>query len=593
MPIAPATANELLKPGKLFKLNTQPTGATGEDLARATRRRAFVAWLVASLLVVVALAGYFAYKPWRLQSLQQASRAAMTAGDYSEASLIARRALQLDPNFAPACITMAEIGEHDRVSDAIAWRERVLHLRGESPDTLIALASTALSFGRVSSARSALEKVPENARQREDFLVIAGTLALEARNEAEAARFFENAIRINPEKASYRLALGKAQAASNDYLIRQAGLRELSKLGTDEQLGVSALRALITNLEAHKENLAALRHAQQLVALPSHDFFDEMLRLRLMKSADDRKFTSALAETQQKAESDPNKAGALLLWMNHAGLASDGLEWVKGATKIGRAAELRPAIAACYLTLNDWNTLLAMTQAGAWKPVEYVRHAYRARAFRALSENEFARSEWNLAINTAVRQAEALSWLAQMASEWKWRDEAEQSLWAVLDIQPTSRPALESLQKQYLEKGNTSGLRRVAVHLAKTDPADENALNDLALSSLLLNTEPDRAMKIAKDLYTKHPDNIAYASTFAFALHCAARTAEGLKVLESMPSERLEEPSVAAYYGVMLAANHSIEKASHFLELGRGASLLPEELELVKRAERAIDESRK
>ena len=178
-----------------------------------------------------------------------------------------------------------------------------------------------------------------------------------------------------------------------------------------------------------------------------------------------------------------------------------------------------------------------------------------------------------------------------MAAEWQWPEEAEQSLWALLELTPGNRRAIQTLSNRYFDQGSTAGLRRVAAHLVKSDPADENAQNDLAISSLLLGTEMDRATRMAKDLYTKHPDNAAYVSTYAFALHCGARTAEGLRVLESLPPGRLEDPAIAAYYGVMLAASHLPEKARHFLEIGRGANLLTEEKELLARAERMLSES--
>ncbi len=572
----------------------QLKGASGTDLARATRRRKLIFRGVTCGLLVAGGVTYFAQKPWRLESLHRAAREAIQIGDYTGASLKARRALQIDPNFAPACETMAEIGEHDHLPDAITWRERVLHLKGESADALLSFASTALSFGKISLARSALERVPEKDREREVFLVLAGTIAIEAGDYVESARLYEIATRLNPDKAAYRLGLGRSQCASDDYLIREAGRRLLLNLINDEKLGVSALRTLIANCEAHAESQAALHHAQQLVSLPAHEFSDEVLRLRLLHSTQDGKFPTALREAQEKAGGNSDHAGTLLVWMSRVGLANEGLEWVqKRVPKLGLSADLRPAIAGCYLNLGDWNALLTTTQAGAWKPVEYVRHAYRARAFREQAEGAFARTEWNLAINAATRKTEALTWLAQMASEWKWVDEAEQSLWVLLDLAPGSRWAVDALRNAYLQQNDTTGLHRISVHLVKTDPTDENAQNDLALSSLLLNNEPDRAMKIAHDLYTKHPENPAYASTYAFALHCAARTTDGLKVLEKLPPGRLEEPSIAAYYGIMLAASPTPQKASHFLEIGRSGTFLREEMELIAKAEQLVADSNK
>ncbi len=563
-------------------------------MAKATRRRNLILWIAVPIVLVVGIAGYLAYKPWRVKSFHREARAALNRGDYAEAAINARRALQLNPNFAPACLTMAEIAEHDQLAEEVMWREQVVRTAGASADTLLAYASTAARFGRSSTALSALALVPEKDRMREDYLVVAGTLALESGENAEAARLYENATRINPANAAYRLALGKARSSIGDYFTREEGRRNLVELGSHPELGVSALRELINNCEAHKEYLSALRYANQLVSMPTHEFSDDMLQLGLMRATKDEKFSTTLAATQQKAESNPIDAGALLLWMSRVGLAFEGLEWVQKRTpNLAKSPDLRPAIADCYLKLGHWNDLLAATETGAWKTVDHVRHAHRARAFREKSDTASARTEWNLAVNAAARKADALEWLVEIATERQWVEEAEQCLWALLDMSPGSRSAIATLQNHYLAKNNTAGLRRLSVHLVKTDPANEDAQNDLALSSLLLNTESDQAMKIARDLHTKHPENAAYASTFAFALHCSARTAEGLKILEALPAEHLTDPSIAAYYGIMLATTNLPEKATHFLEMSRGVTLLPEETELVVKAKQSIADALK
>lgn len=574
--------------------DTQINGTTGEDLAIAARRRRLVVWIVVSILAVGGGFASIAYKPWRLRSLHRASRTAIEKGDYRTAAFMARRALQIDPDCVSACVTMAEAGEHDHVPDAVFWRKQVLRLVGESTDTLVGLASTALSFGKISTARSALLRVPEKDHGREDFLVLSGAIALEERKYVESARFYEAAIRLNPGKAEYRFALGRAKCASDDYLTREEGRRLLLELGTHKTLGAAAFRAVIDNCEAQQEYQAALRHAQQLVALPTHKFLDEVLRLRLMRKTEDKNFATELADAEHRARDNLRHVGILLLWMSMDGLAREGLDWVlKRESKLGRSPEILPAIANCYLTLTDWSALLAITQNGNWNAVEYVRHAYRARAYKERSEISLARNEWDLATNAATRQIEALTWLAQMASAWKWGDKMEKCLWALLNEAPGSQWAIEALKKSYLEQNHTAGLRQIALHVVKTDPADENAQNDLALVSLLLNMETDRAMKIARDLYTKHPGNPAFNSTYAFALHSSGHTEDGLKVLENLSPQSLEVPTIAAYYGIMLAAYNSPDKASHFLDIGRQGILLREEKELIANAGQLILESKK
>ena len=59
----------------------QIAGATGDDLARAKRRRILFAWLAATVLVVGGAIGFIGYKPWRLQQLHRAASAALQKGD--------------------------------------------------------------------------------------------------------------------------------------------------------------------------------------------------------------------------------------------------------------------------------------------------------------------------------------------------------------------------------------------------------------------------------------------------------------------------------------------------------------------------------
>ena len=567
---------------------------TGDDLARERRRRIFRNWVLVAIVTIAAVTCGVFYKSWRAQSLHRAARAAMDRGDYGEAWLKAQWAFRLDEKFAPACVTLAEIGEHERFSEAVAWRGRVLEIGGESTGALLAYAACAQSFGKGDVAKAALDRVPEADRQREDFLVVAGAVASDAGDAAGAVRCYETARRINPAKAEYRLALGKVQIASGDYLMREEGRRVLAEMAGDAALGVVALRTLIANCEIYKEPQAALRHTQQLVALPAHEFGDELLRLRLLRESGNEGFDAYLAAVQQKAEGNPGDATAVLVWMTRAGLAGKAIEWaLKSAPAVGQFAEVRPALAACHLIVGDWPALLAATQSGSWKGVEHVRHAYRAHAYREQGESARAHTEWNNALGIAAKKAEALGWLAEMASRWKWPEEMEQSLWALLEQTPGNSLALETLSNEYVAKQNTTGLRRIAVHRVKADPEDEDAQHDFAMLSLLLGTELERARTMAKTLCQKHPGNAAYATAHAFALHSAKRTTEGLAVLEALSPQQLEEPATAAYYGILLAANNSPEKALRFLKIGREASLLPEEKTLVEKAEQwAADSDR-
>ena len=230
--------------------------------------------------------------------------------------------------------------------------------------------------------------------------------------------------------------------------------------------------------------------------------------------------------------------------------------------------------------------MFGISQKGRWD-AEYIRRAYRARALREQHNATPARTEWDLALSSARSKPDGLTWLARTALEWKWRDEAEQVLWESLDQVPGATQPVELLKGHYIANENTAGLMRIAGHLVKVNSANEDAQNDLALLSLLLGKDHGQAINVSRTLHEKHPESAAYASTYAFALHCANRSDEALRLFDSLPEAQLREPAYAAYYGIVLAAGNSLEKAWQFLEIARRASLLPEERELVEKASRA------
>jgi predicted Zn-dependent protease len=98
----------------------------------------------------------------------------------------------------------------------------------------------------------------------------------------------------------------------------------------------------------------------------------------------------------------------------------------------------------------------------------------------------------------------------------------------------------------------------------------------------------DRGQKVARELYEKEPANAAYASTYAFSLYSQGEPKKALKVMEALTDQQLREPSIAAYYGIILAAAGEHARAREFLDLGEKASLLTEEKALLEKARRSL-----
>jgi predicted Zn-dependent protease len=104
---------------------------------------------------------------------------------------------------------------------------------------------------------------------------------------------------------------------------------------------------------------------------------------------------------------------------------------------------------------------------------------------------------------------------------------------------------------------------------------------------LLLNADVDRARQTAAELYEKDPLNPAYLSTYAFSLYVKGDMKGALQIMSRLHQDQFKDPSIAAYYGIMLASAGEKTKALEYLEIGKKAQLLPEEKVLMERAEAA------
>src|SRR5436190_20404294 len=92
-------------------------------------------------------------------------------------------------------------------------------------------------------------------------------------------------------------------------------------------------------------------------------------------------------------------------------------------------------------------------------------------------------------------------------------------------------------------------------HLEKVRPTDLAVRNNFAQISLLLNLNADQAYRLAREVYEQEPKNSNYAATYAFSLHLQGDVKKALQALAAFSEAELEQPQIAAYYGVLLASS--------------------------------------
>jgi len=249
---------------------------------------------------------------------------------------------------------------------------------------------------------------------------------------------------------------------------------------------------------------------------------------------------------------------------------------------------LRFALANSYAQVGDWPALKTMLGRGSWGSAESLRLALLAKVARETGDADSFEKDWVNAVERTENDPERLNVLQKVAFQWHWPEKATAVLWMLADIPDAQREALQNLYRYYTDRRDTSGLYRTLSRLMALMPEDKGIRNNFAQISLLLHTEASRAKEIARSLHETHPREAAYASTYAFALYQAGDIKGALKVMGQLTTEQLEDPSVAAYYGVFLATAGQADEATHYLQLGDKAKLLPEEEALAARARSSL-----
>jgi predicted Zn-dependent protease len=329
----------------------------------------------------------------------------------------------------------------------------------------------------------------------------------------------------------------------------------------------------------------AERYSTALLRDPSSTFGDKLEHLTVLHASRSPTTNAFLATLEGEASTNVFAAGDLIARMIELGRAADAIAWLKSLPANMQKEEPLPmALASSYFALGRWKELEESLKSQQWREREFVRRALMAYAERQQNSTKDSAAHWKDAVQLASARPELLGTLAQTAAAWGWTNEAESVLWRAAKEFPKERWPIDALQNGYMRLGNTRALYELTRLAREHQPANVFAQNTWTILSLLLNTNLAQAHPMAKQVHERDAKNPAFATTYAYSLHLQGKTAEALKVMESLSPAQLEEPSIAMYYGLFLAASGQAEKAKHFLAKAEQAVLLPEETQLVAEA---------
>jgi Flp pilus assembly protein TadD len=540
------------------------------------------------IALLLGYTGYRGYQVWRQKHwLTMADRFAAQSDSRNEI-LCLQQTLQLNPRNFEACRLMADLAAAANSPDALIWRQRVLMLNPNSLVDRLALAQTGVTFNDYIIASNALAGVDDMGKKTAVYHNAAGTLAYRGGQVSEAIYHFTEAARLDPDNPVPQMNLAVIRLHGTnltDMAKARTSLKQISVNSTNTAIRSQAQRELVIDAIRFGDTNIAMELAKELAAPTNAVFSDRLLQLEVLRQVKSSGYKSALEEYQHEAADDSSKLSAMATWLINTTTPSESLKWLQSLplkTQTNQPAALLAA--QCQLQLRDWHELQVALQNQNWAGIEFIRHAFLARAMREQDLIAASNAEWGLALTLAGNQKNTLILLFRAAAEWHWNSEAEQILWTVVNRYPEEKWAVSPLSEVLIAGGRTRSLMQLFGILSQRTPADLEIKNNLAITAMLLGAQELNPYGLAQEVYKKAPKYPSYASTYAFSLYQQKKYVEALNVMQQLQSTDLEKSPIAGYYGIILKATGHAELAKSYLRRITKAQLLPEEQFLFQQA---------
>ncbi len=543
---------------------------------------------VAVLAVLGALggggsAGWKMYKRVRQERVLDKAREFMAVKDYGQAAMSVSWALQMNSRDIEANRMMAELAELAGSNQALHWLRAVADLQPDVPENHLKLAETALRFNNPAVAEQALAKLSAAATTTPAYHDLAGRIAQASKQPANAESHFAEAVNLEPKNDTYRLHLAAARLQSADAAVCQQARADILALTENPELRRTAYRTLIQDALQKQEWSEAFSAAARLQGVADAPFEDRMLMLELLRKFQRPDLHTYLMDLQDACASKADQVAILINWLNRNTMALIAVDWSKGLPEDVRSQHPVPAaIAESYASLRNWTDLEPLVATGDWQELDFMRLALLARVLRENGDIGGSRTQWVAAVKAIAGRADALEKLAKFAIDSKWEAESTDLLWQIARGPSNQLWALMDLLRQYTAHADTRGMLNAYSRVLELDHHSSVAQNNVAALSFLLNSNVERAHTLARSAYAEDPANSAIATTYAYSLHLQGKTAEGLEVICKVnPNLLQQDPSYAAYYGILLSDAGSAEASLKYLDIATRGRLLPEEQALV------------
>lgn len=548
-------------------------------------RKLLYVLIVLGVLAGIAYGGRRSYFQWRTQRAVKLAREAYVKGDNEKAMLWVRAALKSDANNPEAVRMMGDFSEVAQSPSAVFWRNRLVEVEPGSAANRLLLARVAITHRDFAAADKAFKGLSDSDRLGAEFHKVYASMAVALGRFQEAEGHFSEAIRLEPGSPAAQLSLAMLRVRQLDPLKAEEGRQMLLSLAANPVVRTDALRHLTLDAVRHTNFARAVPLAAELVRQTNASTDDKLLRLNVLTSSRHPDLRPSLAALQREATSNAPVAFGLGRWMLKSTTPAETLGWLQSLRpSIQTNLPVTLVVADAYLATSNWVGLAAWVRNQSWGDLEYLRLAFNVRSMRGQGLDAAGKVEWAKVLRSTENRLDRLSALQRLTSAWGWLSEPEELLWEIVNRFPAEKEAVQTLSNDLYASGKTRSLLTLMALEHRRSPGQVDVQNNLAATALLLNAEEYRPHDLAREVYQKQPTNPSFASTYALSLYLQKQYVQALDVLRRLKPEELRNPSVAGYYGLVLAASGDTQGAKPYLDIAMRARILPEESRLFSKA---------
>ena len=554
-----------------------------------------------SVLSALAGGGYYllryqawaGYRAWSVGRMNTMARNFVAAGEYRNAMLTVRKIFIARPNDAEDLALAVKAAELTSSGDALLYPRTLSRVQKTTANN-IELMRLALKYEAYSYGLEAITNVAQDARSIPEYHRLAAEIYRKVHRPLPAKYQLISLLSLSPGDNAARLALAEIEFDSSpdnlpaDWKTRVADLARVPEVELPATL--LQLRAAISRRDASEAATLAAK-------LQHHPEMTLAQRLTLLDGywlSNPSAAETLLSSLQQETASRPADVVQIMEFLAARAKHEAILEWYARLPEAVRENEpVKLATAQSAQALNDWAGVEALLRGTPWKTNEHLRMSLLAHVYRRTGRFADSAESWKLATISAAQDPRKITALLRSVETWHWDNERYDLLWRLFNLMPTNTAVQQFLVAREFHEGKTANLNKIYARLVEANPADDNARNNFAYTSLLLDTNPGRAQTIARELFKKHPENVSYRTTYTLALHKQGQDQEAFALMQQLDATTLLAPVPKLHEAVYAAAAGEVDQAEAMLPELIDAELLPEQRQLAKSVNLAVTRQQK